>query len=111
MPFPLGLEVDIEPQPSSPLAEAPSSHRWILWACVTGLANIVALFLYPQFITGCSFQVDAAIVAMLPLAWGLYPYLRYRTLRERIVGYIGMALAIPWFWQALQQEMDWSLPL
>src|SRR5436190_12729245 len=81
-------------EPTTP--NVSSRDRWLRWLCITLAVQSVTFFFYPALISGAQFHGAAVPVSLVPVAWGAFTLVRYRTTGERILGYINAALAIGW---------------
>ncbi len=70
--------------------------RAAFWALSLGTIHVLSLMLYPAFICGCHFHAKALPVAAIPILAGVYPFVAFRTRRERCVGYIGICASAAW---------------
>jgi hypothetical protein len=78
------------------------------WIRVTLVVQLLSFFLYPAFICGCHFFVEAIPVSAIPIIWGFYPYFFYRTKREHLVGYANGALSVFWMYLAWDSNLQFA---
>lgn len=63
------------------------------------------LFLYPAFICGCHFHVEAALVNAVPFCWGFFALVTYRDTEEQIVGWLAFGLAMLSVWMGFESNL------
>ena len=90
-------------------AETPVVDRWPRWCAYSFVVQISTWFFYPAFICGCHFHVIAVPVGLIPVVWGGITLFGYRTLGERILGYINTALAVGWLYLAWDSNIQFAV--
>jgi hypothetical protein len=73
---------------------------WVLLLSVTILVNLASFLLFPQFLTD-ALTLPLAGICGVPVLWGFYSFLSFRTRRERVVGYAAVLPAAGWALAAL----------
>lgn len=86
----------------------PISRRLSIWVITTIAIQFALLIAYPAIICGCCFHPEAFWISLLPIGWGVYCFTFYKTKPERVVSYVGLALAIAWAWIAWDSNIVFS---
>lgn len=89
--------------PEQAASPGDRSGRWIQ---LTIIIQILSFFLYPAFICGCHYHAEAIPAGAVPIVWGFYAFLCYRTKRERWIGYINGALSIFWLFFSWESNLQ-----
>ena len=63
---------------------------------VAVVVQFLWILFYSMFICGCHFHAEAVAVGLVPVVWGFFPLVAYRTKRERLIAYATTALSIFW---------------
>jgi hypothetical protein len=87
-------------------AESQTTDRSALFVRLSLLIYIASFFIYPMFICGCHFHFDGFLASLPAIGWGFYPYFAYRGRRERVIGYIAMALSLFALYVALESNIQ-----
>ena len=72
--------------------------RWKIRLFLTVVIGFGFVLLYPTLICGCHFHASAVIPVIPPVCWGLYALLTYRERKEKAVGWLAFAIALPLAW-------------
>jgi hypothetical protein len=79
--------------------------RWLSFLIVTLSVNAIAAFLFPQFVTD-AFRIRTALISICPVIWGFALLFVYRSKREKLVAWLGLAGAIYWFIPAVGMPIE-----
>ena len=88
--------------------DVPAIDRWRCWSGITLAVQLGTWIVYPALLFRCSqFHPIAVPVGLLPVAWGGFTLVTYRTMAERILGYINAAIAIGWLYVAWDSNLQY----
>ena len=90
------------------LPDVPSSDRWGRWFCISLGVHLLTFLSYPILICGCHFHVSAVPVGFVPVEWGGFTLLTYRTLGERILAHLNTALALGWLYLIWDSNLQFA---
>ena len=74
----------------------------------TALIHAIFKLLYPMFICGCHFHLDALLFSLIPIGWGFRLLVRYVTPTERVVAYVAMVLSFAWIYIACESNIKFA---
>jgi hypothetical protein len=84
---------------------ASNANRWRLFLVISGIIHIAVLvgcpsiYVPPKPTQQLPKIVEAEVILVIPFIWSVYLLFRYRTLEERVVGYLSLTTSL--FWLAI----------
>ena len=81
---------------------ASKANRWKTFLVISGIIHIAVLvgcpsiYVPPRLSHQLPKIVEAEVILVIPFIWSVYLLFRFRTLEERVVGYLSLAVSLFW---------------
>jgi hypothetical protein len=81
---------------------ASKENRWKIFLILTGMVHIAVFVGCPNFVVPPRVSqqipkvVEAEVILLIPFIWSMYLLFRYRTLEERVVGWLSLGVSLLW---------------
>jgi len=85
------------------------SDRFDWWAVVTGAMQMGCIVAWVSLGCGCHFELKRALLEFVPILWGAYTFVCYRTTEERVVARFATLLAIAWLYVSWATNLHFLL--